>query len=83
MYGFELDEKNLSKAEKQKILEVLTSQERVLTLLYDKTFPPRSQTTVVGVGGVRDLATRQKRSSKSAKGIYNKGKRAMSKESMR
>lgn len=35
-------EKNLSNAERQKIIEVLMSQERVLTLLYDKTFPPRS-----------------------------------------
>lgn len=35
-------EKNLSNAERQKILEFLMSQERVLTLLYDKTFPPRS-----------------------------------------
>jgi hypothetical protein len=26
--------------EKEKIIEVLLSQERVLTLLYDKTFPP-------------------------------------------
>lgn len=37
-----MDEKNLSNKEKNKILEVLMSQERVLTLLYDKTFPPRS-----------------------------------------
>ena len=29
--------------EREKIIEVLLSQERVLTLLYDKTFPPRSQ----------------------------------------
>jgi ElaB/YqjD/DUF883 family membrane-anchored ribosome-binding protein len=36
------DEKNLTSKEKSKILEVLMSQERVLTLLYDKTFPPRS-----------------------------------------
>ena len=36
------DDRNLSKAERQKIIEVLLSQERVLTLLYDKTFPPRS-----------------------------------------
>ena len=33
----------LDVAEKEKILEVLVSQERVLTLLYDKTFPPRAQ----------------------------------------
>ena len=40
--GMDTDDKNLSKAERAKILEVLMSQERVLTLLYDKTFPPRS-----------------------------------------
>lgn len=34
-------DRNLSQAERNKILEVLMSQERVLTLLYDKTFPPR------------------------------------------
>lgn len=28
-------------SEKERILEVLLSQERVLTLLYDKTFPPK------------------------------------------
>ena len=33
----------MTKAEREKILEVLLSQERVLTLLYDKTFPPRSK----------------------------------------
>ena len=32
----------LAEEEQEKILEVLFSQERVLTLLYDKTFPPRS-----------------------------------------
>ena len=37
----EFDDRNLTKAERDKILEVLLSQERVLTLLYDKTFPPR------------------------------------------
>ena len=31
----------VSEQEKEKIIEVLLSQERVLTLLYDKTFPPR------------------------------------------
>ena len=35
------EEKNLSQKERDKIIEVLLSQERVLTLLYDKTFPPR------------------------------------------
>ena len=34
-------DRNLSQAERNKILEVFMSQERVLTLLYDKTFPPR------------------------------------------
>jgi len=33
--------KSMSQQEKDKIVEVLLSQERVLTLLYDKTFPPR------------------------------------------
>ena len=36
-----IEDRNLTKAEREKILEVLLSQERVLTLLYDKTFPPR------------------------------------------
>jgi hypothetical protein len=35
------EERNLSQKERDKIIEVLLSQERVLTLLYDKTFPPR------------------------------------------
>jgi hypothetical protein len=39
--GMDFDDRNLTKAEREKILEVLLSQERVLTLLYDKTFPPR------------------------------------------
>ena len=39
------EEKNLTLQEREKIIEVLMSQERVLTLLYDKTFPPRSQST--------------------------------------
>lgn len=39
--GMDFDERNLTKQEREKILEVLLSQERVLTLLYDKTFPPR------------------------------------------
>lgn len=37
------EEQNLTTQEREKIIEVLMSQERVLTLLYDKTFPPRSQ----------------------------------------
>ncbi len=32
----------ISKKDREKIIEVLLSQERVLTLLYDKTFPPKS-----------------------------------------
>ena len=36
------EEQNLTAQEREKIVEVLMSQERVLTLLYDKTFPPRS-----------------------------------------
>ena len=41
--------------EREKIIEVLLSQERVLTLLYDKTFPPRSQS--VGFTGQLGGAT--------------------------
>ena len=33
----------ISVQEKERIIEVLLSQERVLTLLYDKTFPPRKE----------------------------------------
>ena len=45
----------MSQQENNKIIEVLLSQERVLTLLYDKTFPPRIA-TVQGKtkGGVLD-----------------------------
>ena len=43
--GF-LEEKSFSMQEKEKIIEVLLSQERVLTLLYDKTFPPRANNQV-------------------------------------
>ena len=35
-------EPEISPQDREKIIEVLLSQERVLTLLYDKTFPPRS-----------------------------------------
>ena len=35
-------EPEISQQDREKIIEVLLSQERVLTLLYDKTFPPRS-----------------------------------------
>lgn len=38
-------DKSLTQQEREKIIEVLLSQERVLTLLYDKTFPPRPATT--------------------------------------
>ena len=34
-------EEDLTAQEREKIIEVLLSQERVLTLLYDKTFPPK------------------------------------------
>lgn len=37
------DSKEFTIQEKNKIIQVLQSQERVLTLLYDKTFPPRQQ----------------------------------------
>lgn len=54
----------------------------MLTLLYDKTFPPRSQSQAVGLQGVRDLASSQKRRiSKSAKGLYPKSQ--LGRESMR
>lgn len=53
--GMDFDEKNLTKAEREKILEVLMSQERVLTLLYDKTFPPRPSSSSLAVGGARGL----------------------------
>ena len=67
--------------EENKLAEPLP-QERVLTLLYDKTFPPRSQSQSVGLQGVRDLVTSQKRRiSKSAKGLYPKSQ--LGKESMR
>lgn len=49
------EDRNLTRAEKEKILEVLLSQERVLTLLYDKTFPPRPQSQKAGNGGARGL----------------------------
>ena len=51
----EFDDRNLTKAEREKILEVLLSQERVLTLLYDKTFPPRPSSQGLAVGGARGL----------------------------
>lgn len=58
----------MTKQEREKILEVLLSQERVLTLLYDKTFPPRPSSQGFAVGGVRGLlgASMQKM-SKSVK----------------
>ncbi len=42
------EERALSHQEREKIIEVLHSQERVLTLLYDKTFPPRPTTATIG-----------------------------------
>jgi len=36
------EEADINQQEREKIIEVLLSQERVLTLLYDKTFPPKS-----------------------------------------
>lgn len=65
------DEKNLTKAEREKILEVLYSQERVLTLLYDKTFPPRPNSASLAVGGARGLLGTSLKSqhTKSAKGL--------------
>lgn len=67
------EDRNLTKAEREKILEVLLSQERVLTLLYDKTFPPRSNSQNVAVGGARGLlgttSAKGNRHAKSAKGF--------------
>ena len=45
-----MDEKNLTQQERDKIIEVLLSQERVLTLLYDKTFPPRPNSSAPIMG---------------------------------
>ena len=65
----EFDDRNLTKAERDKILEVLLSQERVLTLLYDKTFPPRPSSQTLAVGGARGLlGTSLKTGAKSTKG---------------
>ena len=67
----ELDDRNLTKAEREKILEVLMSQERVLTLLYDKTFPPRPSTSNAVVSGARGLlgtSVKSQHHSKSVKG---------------
>lgn len=72
--GMGFDEKNLSKAEREKILEVLLSQERVLTLLYDKTFPPRPNSTTMAVGGARGLlgVSVKSNGAKSTKGGIDK-----------
>jgi regulator of replication initiation timing len=43
-------DQELTAADREKIIEVLLSQERVLTLLYDKTFPPRVLTREGGFG---------------------------------
>ena len=45
------------------------SQERVLTLLYDKTFPPRQQSQTIIGGGARGLMGTTQGHSKSAKGL--------------
>ena len=45
------EERNLSRMEREKIIEVLLSQERVLTLLYDKTFPPNPSNQNKGLAG--------------------------------
>ena len=37
-----VDDAGLTQEDRERIIEVLLSQERVLTLLYDKTFPPRA-----------------------------------------
>ena len=39
----------LNQEEREKVVEVLLSQERVLTLLYDKTFPPKVSENNQGV----------------------------------
>ena len=56
------EDRNLTQQECEKIIEVLLSQERVLTLLYDKTFPPRPQSQVnkpgyqpLGVNGTESM----------------------------
>lgn len=72
--GMDFDERNLTKAEREKILEVLLSQERVLTLLYDKTFPPRPSSQSLAVGGARGLlasAVNKSHKSKSVKGHHD------------
>ena len=38
-------EQGRGKEEKERVLELLLSQERVISLLYNKTFPPRSSLT--------------------------------------
>jgi hypothetical protein len=55
-------EDDLTQQEREKIIEVLLSQERVLTLLYDKTFPPRALnkggkqgTDLSAIQGIADL----------------------------
>ena len=82
--GMEFDDRNLTKAEREKILEVLLSQERVLTLLYDKTFPPRQSSQTLAVGGARGLlgaSLKHQKHSKSMKGLSMS--HAAEKESMR
>lgn len=57
--GTAADERTLTQQEREKIIEVLLSQERVLTLLYDKTFPPRPSTAKVGVKNVLSMKGQQ------------------------
>jgi len=67
--GMDFDDRNLTKAEREKILEVLLSQERVLTLLYDKTFPPRPNSTAVG--GARGLLGTSMKGQTHSKSMKN------------
>ena len=43
MLGHLSHKEQMALKEKEKILEVLQSQERVLTQLYERTFPPRQR----------------------------------------
>jgi hypothetical protein len=69
----DFDDRNLSKAEKEKILEVLLSQERVLTLLYEKTFPPRASSQGLAVGGARGLLGSSMKGGKLSKSVKSMG----------
>ena len=41
--GLDRGEVGLNQDDRERIIEILLSQERVLGLLYDKTFPPRQE----------------------------------------